>query len=334
MAAQKFGNTSIDSNIVKEDRKRGRRIGPCAFGEKAMYLNSFFISRRYYVPYEEVARVYKRVAMSEGGFSGRGVFGSMPYFVVVLKDGREKACNFKIEEEVDEAVRFIRENHPEISVGTAAGEAAKKKREAEMAARRPAELSKEAEKAVERLKGDLAYLEKEPEIGEALVRCVRRKRQVDHIPGTTRILAWAFLLVGAVLTVGGLYMTAAKAAFGPYMIMFGAAFLMFSLASGILPFGSASPKRAKEAWENAIQNAKVYISKQPDFFFPPQYAHPVVAERTIRLLEEGRARNEHEAWNMMKNDLKSLNSSVRVTQEEHDEVAMVKPLFLECGYKD
>jgi hypothetical protein len=109
---------------------------------------------------------------------------------------------------------------------------------------------------------------------------------------------------------------------------------MFSLASGILPFGSASPKRAKEAWENAVQSAKVYISKQPDFFFPPQYAHPVVAERTIRLLEEGRARNEHEAWNMMKNDLKSLNSSVRVTQEEHDEVAMVKPLFLECGYKD
>ena len=114
MAAQKFGNTSIDSNIVKEDRKRGRRIGPCAFGEKAMYLNSFFISRRYYVPYEEVARVYKRVAMSEGGFSGRGVFGSMPYFVVVLKDGREKACNFKIEEEVDEAVRFTVSGRPRV----------------------------------------------------------------------------------------------------------------------------------------------------------------------------------------------------------------------------
>ena len=153
MAAQMFGNTAIDKEIVKEDRRRGRRIGPCAFGEKAMYLNSFFISRRYYVPYGEVERVYKRVAMSKGGYTGRGVFGSIPYFVVVLKDGREKACNFKIEEEVDEAVRFIREKHPEIRVGTLAGEKARAAREAEMAARRPASLSKEAEAAVLRLKG-------------------------------------------------------------------------------------------------------------------------------------------------------------------------------------
>ena len=36
----------------------------------------------------------------------------------------------------------------------------------------------------------------------------------------------------------------------------------------------------------------------------------------------------------MKADLKVLNSGVKVSQEEHDEVVIVKPLFLECGYKD
>ncbi len=334
MAAQKFGNTSIDKEIVKEDRRRGRRIGPCAFGEKAMYLNSFFISRRYCVPYGEVERVYKRVAMSKGGFTGRGVFGTMPYFVVVLKDGREKACNFKIEEEVDEAVRFIRENHPEIHVGTLAGEQAKAKREAERAARRPAVLSREAENAAARLRNDLAFLEMKPEIGESLVRNVKRKRQVDHIPGSAKLLAWAFFIGGIALAVIGLYMTVAKHPIGPYMIMFGAAFLMFAMASGILPFGSSNPNTVKANWETAVEKAKVYISEKPDFFFPAQYAHPIVAERTLRLIEDGRARNEHEAWNMMKNDLKALNSSVRVSQEEHDEVAAVKPLFLECNYKD
>lgn len=334
MAAQMFGNTSIDKEVVKEDRRRGRRIGPCAFGEKAMYLNSFFLSRRYYVPYGEVERVYKRVAMSKGGFSGRGVFGSMPYFVVVLKDGREKACNFKIEEQVDEAVRFIRENHPEIHVGTVAGEEAKARREAEKAAKRPAVLTREAENAAARLRNDLAFLEENPEIGDSLVRNVRKKRQVDHIPISAKLLAWAFFLGGAALAVAGLYMTFAKHPLGPYMIMFGAAFLMFALASGILPFGSANPKAAKANWESAVENAKVYISKKPDFFFPAQYAHPIVAERTLRLIEDGRARNEHEAWNIMKNDLKAMNSSMRVSQEEHDEVAAVKPLFLECGYKD
>ena len=299
-----------------------------------MYLNSFFISRRYYVPYGEVERVYKRVAMSKGGYTGRGVFGSMPYFVVVLKDGREKACNFKIEEEVDEAVRFIREKHPEIRVGTLAGEKARAAREAEMAARRPASLPKEAEAAVLRLKGDLAFLLEKPEIGETLVRCVRRKRQVDRIPAGTKALAWVFFLGGALLALAGLALAAAKNSFGLYMIMFGAAFFMFAIASGILPFGASNPKRVKESWDAAVQNAKVYISDRPGFFFPPQYAHHIVAERTIRLLLEGRARNEHEAWNMMKNDLRALNSSVRVSQEEHDEVAAVKPLFLECGYKD
>ncbi len=334
MAALKFGNTSIDNAIVKEDRKKAKRIGPCAFGEKAMYLNSFFISRRYYVPYEEAARVYKRIAMSQGGFSGRGIFGTMPYLVVVLKDGREKACNFKIEEEVDEAVRFIRENHPEIRVGTLAGEEAKAKREAERAARRPETLTREAENAAARLRRDLAFLEMKPEIGESLVRSVRRKRQVDHIPASTRALAWLLLIAGALLAVGGIWLFAAGNPAGPYMLLFGAAFLMFALASGILPFGSASPKAAKEAWDGAVENAKVYISEKPDFFFPAQYAHPVVAERTIRLIEDGRARNEHEAWNRMKDELKALNSSVRVSQEEHDEVAEIKPLFLECGYRD
>ena len=60
---------------LKQDKKHCRKIGPCGVGEKAMYLNSFYIDRRYYVPFSSITRVYKRVAMSKGGFTGKGVFG-------------------------------------------------------------------------------------------------------------------------------------------------------------------------------------------------------------------------------------------------------------------
>ena len=44
---------------------------------------------------ESVRRVFKRVAMSKGGFTGKGAFGSIPYLVVEYDDGAQKQCNFK-----------------------------------------------------------------------------------------------------------------------------------------------------------------------------------------------------------------------------------------------
>lgn len=35
----------------------------------------------------------------------------------------------------------------------------------------------------------------------------------------------------------------------------------------------------------------------------------------------------------MEEELKGLDSSVKVTQEEHDEVVAIKPMFLLCDYK-
>lgn len=77
----------------------------------------------------------------------------------------------------------------------------------------------------------------------------------------------------------------------------------------------------------------VYSGK-PGFFLPPQYAHPVVCERMIRVLESGRASTRSEALRVVKDDLKKLRSDVKVSQSEYDEVVQVKSLFLECDYKD
>ena len=54
----------------------------------------------------------------------------------------------------------------------------------------------------------------------------------------------------------------------------------------------------------------------------------------IRVVREGRAQTAAEALAVVKDDLRSLNSSVTVSQKEHDEVVAVKPLFLVCQYQD
>ena len=55
------------------------------------------------------------------------------------------------------------------------------------------------------------------------------------------------------------------------------------------------------------------------FPVPAHYAHPIVLKRMQEIMKEGRARNIPEALQVLKKDLKALNSSVVVEKEEYDE---------------
>ena len=96
-----LGMAKLDPQELEADKKACRKIGPCGVGKKALYLNSFYIDRRYYLPYGSITRVFKRVAMSQGGFTGKGMFASMAYLVVEYDGGKQKQCNFKDERDVD-----------------------------------------------------------------------------------------------------------------------------------------------------------------------------------------------------------------------------------------
>ena len=113
-APVRLGETSIADEVLAADKKSCKRFGPCGVGEEALYLNNFLIDRHFYVALSSVRRVFKRVAMSQGGFSGKGVFGAIPYLVVQYDDGQEKQCTFKREEDVDEMLACIAAAHPEI----------------------------------------------------------------------------------------------------------------------------------------------------------------------------------------------------------------------------
>ena len=91
-APVRLGETSLNAEAVAADKKSCKRFGPCGVGKEALFLNSYFIDRRYYVAFSSVRRVFKRVAMSQGGFSGQGVFGAIPYLVVQYDGGKEKQC--------------------------------------------------------------------------------------------------------------------------------------------------------------------------------------------------------------------------------------------------
>ena len=67
----RLGEISIPDDELLIDKKNCRKIGPCGIGEKALYLNSFYIDRIYYIPIHSVRRIFKRVAMSKGGFTGK-----------------------------------------------------------------------------------------------------------------------------------------------------------------------------------------------------------------------------------------------------------------------
>lgn len=119
---QRLGEVSLSKEELLNDKKNCRKFGPCGVGEKAVYLNSFYIDRKYYIPISSIQRIFKRIAMSKGGFTGKGVFGTLSYLVVVYENGKEKQCNFKHEEDVDRLLAYIEEEFPDIPVHSLAAE--------------------------------------------------------------------------------------------------------------------------------------------------------------------------------------------------------------------
>lgn len=111
---QRLGTVTIPDAELTTDKKNCKKIGPCGVGEKAIYLNSFYFDRRYYIPISSIERIFKRIAMSKGGFTGKGAFGTLSYLVVVYENGKEKQCNFKHEEDVDRLLAYIEERFPQI----------------------------------------------------------------------------------------------------------------------------------------------------------------------------------------------------------------------------
>lgn len=330
-----LGEKHLADDVLQRDRKSCRHFGPCGVGEKALYLSSFYLERRFYVPFENVSRVYKRIAMSRGGFTGKGMFASMAYLVVEYGNGREKACIFKYEEQVDQMMACLRATHPEIRLLSAEGEERLAKRERERMARKLPVLPEEAEESIRRLKKAQDYLEKRPDLTSELSRSARRKRSFLQSNPAYGQAALAITLLGAVSLIYGIIsLIRRSSSFSIYFTLFGLAAIFLFSGFSMLPTAENNRRAVLGRADRAVASMDQYIAGYGEKFpVPGRYAHPVVIARMIRAIEEGRANGESSALEDVKRGLQRLNSSVEVDQEEYDEVVAVKAMFLNAEYR-
>ena len=323
---KKLGSKTLDRPTLSVDKKFSKHFGPCAIGDEALYLNSFYIDRYYYVALSCVKRVFKRVAMSKGGFTGKGVFGSIPYLVVELDDGTAKQCNFKWENDVDMMIAHISKLLPDLPTHSVEAERRLKEKKAREEARYLKELSVKAQESRETLETARRFLDSFPEETTQLSTAAKAKRVNERTNPAYRWVALTIILAGVIALSYGIYVLVKGDKTGLYFALlgFGAAFL-FS-GTQVIPTAKNNKKAVNAQWEDSIKTMESLIPE--NFPVPARYAHPVVLDRMVRVIREGRAQSVKEALAVVKEDLKKLDSSVQVDQEEYDEVVAIKPMFL------
>ena len=107
-----LSRTMLDDASLVRDKQHCRRIGPCGVGRRALYLNSYFIDRHYYVPFSAITRAFKFIEEGTGGV--RGVLAGRACLLVEYDNGLQQGCCFKYEDQIDELLRVLHKMHPEI----------------------------------------------------------------------------------------------------------------------------------------------------------------------------------------------------------------------------
>ena len=336
---KKLGQTSLSKDLLKADFRSAVKIGACGIGKKAVYLNSFFFECSRYVATDDIRRIFKRIAMTKNGFTGKGVFGSLSYLVLILKNGDEIQCSFKYEADADSFLKSFHELHPSVPVGNkkdkshfSSANGISEQSEAEM----KRELSHKALASWKSLDKAYAYLNAHADACEELSNAAKNLRIISGINPKYRLFAMLLVLLSFASIGYGIYSVLNGCSSSFYcFILFGFAFLFYALSLRVLPIGHNSRRAAVSRLKLALKSITSLISDYGDEFpVPAQYAHPVVISRMIRALNTGIAESISDALAAVKEELRALNSSVSVSQQEYDEITAVKPLFLVFSYED
>mgnify|MGYP000425483446 CR=1 FL=1 len=277
-----LGLAHLDKATLEADKKACKKIGPCGVGKKALYLNSFYIDRRYYLPYGSISRVFKRVAMSQGGFSGKGMFASMAYLVVEYDGGKQKQCNFKDERDVDALLEVLAKEQPNIPRLSAAGEAEIARQKAEKAARRLPQLSKEAEQSVGQLKRASDYLARKPELAKELSAAERRKRAQLQSKPVYKYVALIISLFGVVSAAYGIQSIINHTGnYGIYFALFGFAAIFLFSSYNMMPTAHNNHNAIMKRADRAEAAMAEYIKAYPGGNFPVPDIYASLSRREL-----------------------------------------------------
>ena len=155
--------------------------------------------------------------------------------------------------------------------------------------------------------------------------------KTKRLTESAMLLALAIVLAGLIAAVYGVIAWRRQEGFGMYFTLLGLAVVFLFSGTQVIPTMKNNKRAVTAAWEQAQKDVAGVLPEH--FPLPARYAHPVVLDRMIRVLREGRAQNAEEALAVVKADLKALNADVQVSQEEYDEVVAIKPMFLLQDYK-
>ena len=321
----------LDKEILKEDKREAKHIGPVGIGEKALYLNSFYIDRMYYIPIEAIERVYKRVAMSKGGFSGRGMFASLSYLVVEYDGGKEKACLIRKEWKLDEALSEIRKRFPNLPTMSKRAEEKLRSEEEEEKAKLLPKLSEEAEKSVFAIEEADKILQEREELYKNLAVRAKQERMVQSTNPYYRYFAWLLFFGGllCLFSAGVFYKNGDQS---HAIVLFGFFLMLFLVGFRVRPTGRQNKEEVEREYEEAIR--KMRDSLPEDFPLPAQYAHPLCLLWMKQNILEGKAETFSSSYELLKKELKELDSTKEVTQKVYDRLIVIKPMFLAHGYRD
>ncbi len=341
-----LGNGTLPDEDLHQDKKQCTKIERIGIGAKAIYLNGFFLDRAYYIPFSQVRRIYKRVALSKGGYTGKGLFASIPYLVVEYDHSSEKQVQFRYEQLVDAALEEIGARFPSIPLHSEEAERRLREAEEAEAKRYKKNLSPQARHTIACLNKAELRLEARPELYRALTKAARTKRMVGYTNPFYRHLFYLILLASAAALFFGLYLYRERPNFSTCFVLFGFAAIFLSIALRVRPTGRRNKEEAELDWVRAVKDMEIYLTAgseaqgtdpqgegNPSFPLPPQYAHPFSLRRMIRVIREGRAESSDEVLAVLKKDLQALNSSVEVSQRDYDEVVAIKPMFLCMDYR-
>jgi len=327
-----FGTSQLDNELLNADRRSCLKIGSCGIGNEAIYLGTYFRDCFWYARWRDVSRVFKRVAMSRGGFTGKGVFGSIAYLVVQLRDGSEKACRFKYEDVVDQFLAELALKQPRVPRMSEAAEKRMAEARAKEEARYLRELSPEAKASLEKLRAEKASLEDVLPLCEKLANTAKQKRTIDRINPNYQVFAAVIAVMALVVGAFGVWSLINRMGYAIYCVIFGFAVLLMIVGTRILPLGRSNRNAATREYEEARAAVEEALAGK-ELTVPARYAHPFVYDRMIRFIREGRCKGCEEAYGVMVEDLKQMNSSVKVSQTEYDEIVKIKPMFLVRDYE-
>lgn len=330
-----LSSETLEKEVLLQDKKGCKKIGRVGIGNKAIYLNSYFLERDLYIPIQMVRRVFKRVAMSKGGYSGKGVFASMAYLVVEYDGNKEHQIRVKHEHQVDRMLDEIHKRFPNIPLVSLKAEERLEAAAREEEKRYKKDLSDPAKEGIQTLESLGEKLQKNPKLYEGLARTAKTKRMASGTKPYYKYIKY-LMLFGCLAGIGlGILTYNLNFGMETSFVFFAFSAIFIFVASQVNRTGSFNKEEADREFEEAVALMNQYMTTTgiETCGIPASYFHPHTLTRMIRIIREGRAEGVEEAFGVLKDDLKGINNTVAVSEKEYEEIVTIKPMFLCMDYK-